>query len=90
MKQMYHYNGPFFNGFGYFIGNMEFFTQAVSHAQACNNILYQAKDAMNLKPTAMLKLYPDDVKVVEKTEPNIDLDDYHQITLDELFGEVMG
>lgn len=86
MKQMYHYNGPFYNGFGYFIGNMEFFTQAVSHKQACSQILFRAKRAMGMMPSAMLRLEPDQVKIVMPVNKN---EDYHQITLDELFKEAM-
>ena len=84
MKQMYHYSGPFYNGFGYFIGNMEFFTQAVSHKQACSQILFQAKRTMGLLPSAMLRLEPERVFAVEPVK-----EEYHQMTLDEIFKEAM-
>lgn len=94
MKQMYHYSGPFYNGFGRFIGNMEFFTQAVSREQARSYILYQAKTAMGLSPSAKLRLEDDRVFWVEpridsNCDRSVESEDYHQMTLEEIFKEAM-
>lgn len=41
-KEFYYYNGPIFH-FGRKIGNMKVYTEAVSMAQAVNNLTAQAK-----------------------------------------------
>lgn len=85
-KSKYKYDGPVYK-FGKYAGCWDGITWAVSDAKALANLSYRYKSENGLGAGAAVKLDPDYLYEVTAVEEDMEtMEQYHQITLEELYG----